>query len=229
MHRLGRSHLSSNVLGRWVNLDSNLGDVGRVRHGRFNLGLFLHTLLILHECNIIVARHPTLVTTTIYIPGRIWNLLHLEQSIWSQFILGLGVLILLVQVLTVVLLGIHKPEILLTLLDERLRERYRCPSHSLIDHFLLCEEIDQDVFFEDSRLPGPILEDHYAEPVLDTVVPLAAIDTSIGPVHLPVALLDIHLVVALIVTTTGPSELTLPMLHVLEILAFVRVCDFVGA
>lgn len=229
MHRLGRSHLCSDVLRRCVNLDSDLGDVGRVRHGRFNLSLLLHTLLILHECNVIVARHSSLVPASLHIPGCIWNLLHLEQRIWGQFILSFGVLILLVQVLTVVLLGIHKPEILFTLLDERLRERFLCSSYSLIDHLLVCEEVDKDVLFEDSRFPGPILEDHYAESVLDTVLPLATIDASIGPIHLSVALLDIHLVVALIVATAGPSELTLSMLHVLEILAFVRVCSFVRA
>ena len=229
MHRLRGSHLGSNVLRRWVNLDSNLSDVGRIWHGWFNLSLLFQKLLILHECNIIIASHSSLVTVAIHIPGRIWNLLHLKQRIWGQLILSFGVLVLLVQVLAVVFLGIHKPEILLTLLDERLRERFWCPRGNLFDHLLLCEELYKDVILEDARFPGPILEDHYAESILDTVVPLAAIDTSISPVHLSIALLDIALVVALIIATACPSELTLPMFHVLEILAFVRVGDFVRA
>ena len=138
-------------------------------------------------------------------------------------------MILLVQVLAIILLGVHQADVLLELLDERLRERLRCFCNHLFNCILCRQKLNEYIFPEDASLPCSILKDHYPQAILNAVLPLAAINASIGPVHLAVALFHIVLVFTLVIAATCPSELTLSMLHVLDILAFVSVGDFITA
>ena len=138
-------------------------------------------------------------------------------------------MILLVQVLAIILLGVHQANVLLELLDERLCKWLRCFCNHLFNGILSRQKLNEHVLPEDASLPCSILKDHYSQAILNAVFPLAAINATIGPVHLAVALLLVVLVLALVIAATCPPEFTLSMLHILDVLTLVCVCHFITA
>ena len=115
-----RSHLSSHVLRRRIDLNTDLWNLGNVKLWRLSLCLFFFSLLFLDKVNIILSCHT--LTFTCCVPRRIGYFLHLEQSIRCNFVLNSCILILSVKVLSIVLFWIHQTNVLLQLLTERLRE-----------------------------------------------------------------------------------------------------------
>ena len=75
------SHLCAYVLRWGVDLNADLGDHGDMHGSRFNLSLLFKPFLVLHESDIVITSH-TLVSATVFVPGCIWNLLHLKKSVW---------------------------------------------------------------------------------------------------------------------------------------------------
>ena len=95
---------------------------------------------------------------------------------------------------------------------------------------VICQQLNKDIFLEETSLSGAIREDHNSKAVLDAALaPLASIDAAICPVHLTIAILHIVRIMTFVVATTGPSKLAKTVFHVLMILTFVGVCDFIAA
>ena len=57
-----------------------------------------------------------------------------------------------------------------------------------------CEELNEDVIFENACLSGSIGKNHDSKSVLNSSIPLSSINTAICPVHFSKSFFDIMLV-----------------------------------
>ena len=219
----GRGHLCAYIDRRRIHLDTNLCDHGCLQLRWLCLITLLFQLLRLHKCNIVVPGHSLAVSSGV--PGCVRDFLHLQEGVWCDLVFDPSVLELLIDVLRVVFFGVHEADILFELLAERLREGVLERLFNFLHCLHVHEKLDQHVISEEACLACAIRKDHDTEAVLDTSVPLAAIDTPVSPVHLTVTRFDIFKVITLVIATACPTELTKAVLHILVVLTLICVCN----
>lgn len=86
-----------------------------------------------------------------------------------------------------------------------------------------------NVLVEESGFALAVLEDHEANAMLQTLVPIPAVYGTVLPVHLTVALLDVIDIVALVMAASVPLELSVAVLLVVLVATLVLIAVLVAA
>jgi Na+/proline symporter len=77
--------------------------------------------------------------------------------------------------------------------------------------------------FEDSFFDHTVREDHFAVPMLDPSAPFALINTTVGPLHLAVAISLVIFVFSFVCVSASPGEHPIAMLFVIEIISLILI------
>lgn len=111
-------------------------------------------------------------------------------------------------------------------------------------HFLFSDQIARlykvlELFHRQQRLLVNVLikytcfalavsEDHEADAMLQTIIPISSVDGSVVPVHLTITALYIVDVMTFVLTASAPAELTISVFLVILVAALILITVFVS-